>query len=396
MTANAPSRFVLARRALVTFTAMALVAGLAACGGDNGQASAQSAGQTVTEAVPVEVALVGRRPIAASHTGTATLQPVSEAQVVSKTSGVLLELMVEEGDIVRAGQVLARLDPDRKGLSLAQAESQLRKIQSEYARSQELFTRQLVSADQHERLRSELEVQRSAVDIARLELSYTRIVAPIDGVIAERMVRTGNLIQPNEALFRIVDHRLLEAVINVPERQMATMREGLPVSMQVDAVPGQRFEGRVARVSPVVDSGSGTFRVTAEFSSDGTLRPGMFGRVGIVHDQRIDVLTIPRDALVEGDGMTSVFAVRDGTAHRVPVQLGFVNGTFAEVVAGVDENDQVVTLGKVTLRDGSSVRVLNSPAGLDDEAIEDAGAADDDQQPLGGQDEVEGGNEDAA
>lgn len=356
-----PHRLHILRPGMALALAVALAVGLSACGRGGSNAAAQEE-ERPSDAVPVETALVGRRAISASYSGTATLEPVNEAQVVSKTSGVLLELMVEEGDQVRTGQLLARLDPDRKGLALAQSQSQLQKLQSEYARSTELFARQLVSADQHERLRAELDIQRSAVDIARLELSYTRITAPIDGVIAVREVKEGNLIQPNQSLFRIVDNATLEAVLNVPERELATMSVGLPVSMQVDAVPGRRFEGRVARVSPVVDSGSGTFRVTTEFTSDGMLRPGMFGRVGVVHDQRVDVLSVPRASLIEGDGMTSVFAVRDGTAVRTPVELGYINGTFAEIRGGIEEGTQVVTVGKVTLRDGSRVQVLNAPA----------------------------------
>lgn len=359
MTAKRSNTPALPRLLLGLSAAVLLAAGLSACGGGGADADAEA---EESNAVPVEVALAGRRPIAASYSGTATLAAINEAQVVSKTTGVLLELMVEEGDSVRVGQPLARLDPDRKGLALSQAQAQLQKLQSEYARSEELFERQLVSADQHERLRAELDIQRAAVDIARLEVSYTRITASIDGVVAERLVREGNLVQANQALFRLVDNRTLEAVLNIPERELATMQVGLPVSMQVDALPGERFEGRVARVSPVVDAGSGTFRVTTEFTSDGSLRPGMFGRVGVVFDQRADVLTVPREALIEGDGTTAVFAVRDGTAVRTPVQLGFINGTYAEVRDGLVEGDQVVTIGKVTLRDGSEVQVLNAPA----------------------------------
>lgn len=367
MNVNPRDRPQLQRPGVALAFAAILALALAACGRGGGDAAAQE-GDRPSDAVPVETATVDRRAISASYSGTATLEAVNEAQVVSKTSGVLLELMVEEGDQVRTGQVLARLDPDRKGLALAQAQSQLQKLQSEYARSEELFARQLVSADQHERLRAELDIQRSALDIARLELSYTRITAPIDGVIAEREVKQGNLIQPNQSLFRIVDDSTLEAVLNVPERELATMRVGLPVSMQVDAVPGQRFEGQVARVSPVVDSGSGTFRVTTQFSSQDRLRPGMFGRVGVVHDQRVDVLSVPRASLIEGDGMTSVFAVRDGTAVRTAVELGYINGTFAEIRGGIEEGAQVVTVGKVTLRDGSRVQVLNAPADAEAEA----------------------------
>jgi membrane fusion protein (multidrug efflux system) len=314
-------------------------------------------------AVPVEVALVSRRAMSASYGATASLEAAGEAQVVSLTSGVLLKLLAEEGDVVKAGQVLARLDPDRKGLALAQSQAQLKKLESEYSRSKELFAKQLVSADAHEKIRSELDVQRAAVDITKLELSYTTITAPISGVVAQRMVKVGNLIQPNAPMFKVVDTSRLEAVLNVPERELDTLHAGLPVTMRVDALPGRNFTGKVGRVSPVVDAGSGTFRVTAIFEGIGQLKPGMFGRVDIVFDQRPNALTIPRDALLEGDGETSVFAVRDGKAVRVPVQVGFITGSYAEIRAGLAEGDGVVTVGKVTLRDGATVEVVNGGDG---------------------------------
>lgn len=342
---------------------------LAACGQKGAAPDAQGAapaGQeqkaAKSDVVPVEVVSASRRAIAASYSGTATLEAPGEAGVVSKTTGVVLKLMAEEGDIVQAGQVLARLDPDRKGLALAQSQAQLKKLESEFKRSQELFARQLVSADAHDKLRSELDIQRAAVDIAKLEYAYTNIVAPISGVVAQRMVKEGNLVQTNATLFRIVDVSRLEAVLNVPERELATMKAGLPVKMHVDAVPGAAFEGTVDRVSPVVDSGSGTFRVVASFAGAELLRPGMFGRVEVVYDQRAGVLTVPRDALIEGDGEAAVYAVRDGKAVRTPVQLGYVNGSFAEVRGGIAEGDLVVTVGKVTLRDGASVDVVNAPS----------------------------------
>ena len=310
-------------------------------------------------AVPVEVAQVARRPLSASYSGTASLQAPHEAQVVAKTSGVLLDLRAEEGDRVKAGQVLARLDADRNRLEVQRAEAAMRKLEAEYERSKELFARKLIAADAHERIRFDLATQRAAWELARLELSYASVVAPIDGVIAERMVKEGNLIQQNQALFRIVDTSVLEAVLNVPERELATMKEGLPVNLRVDAMPGQVYEGRVDRVSPVVDAGSGTFRVTTEFDGGEGLRAGMFGRVDVVYQQRSDVLTVPRSALLEDQGEAAVFAVRENKAVRVPVQLGYVNGTLAEVREGLAEGDTVITTGKVAVRDGMALQVLN-------------------------------------
>lgn len=357
------------RLALICIASVTIV--LAACSGGSKSdaAKADKAAKEADSAIPVEIARAARRPMSASYSATASLKAVREAQVVSMTSGVLLKLMAEEGDSVKAGDVLARLDPDRKGLALAQAEAQLQKLEREYKRSQELFERQLVSADANDKVRSDLEVQRAAVQIARLELSYTSITAPISGVIAQRMVKVGNLIQPNTPMFTVVDSSRLEAVLNVPEREFSTMRAGLPVTMQVDALPGRTFAGTVDRVSPVIDAGSGTFRVTAAFDGGRQLQPGMFGRLDLVYDRRADALTIPRNALIEGDGETAVFVLRDNKAVRTPVQVGFINGAYAEIREGLVEGDGVVTVGKVTLRDGATVEVVNGTEGASAVAV---------------------------
>jgi membrane fusion protein (multidrug efflux system) len=312
------------------------------------------------EAVPVEVSHVARRPIAASYTGTASLEAPGEAQVVAKASGVMVELMAEEGDSVHKGQVLARIDPERARLEAARALATMRKLENNYRRSKELADRKLVSADSNEQIRYELESARATYQLAQLELSYSNIVAPISGVVAQRMAKPGNLIGLNAPVFRIVDNSRLEAVLNVPERELATLKAGLPLKMAVDALPGQAFTGVIDRVSPVVDSGSGTFRVVCVFDgSGGMLRPGMFGRIQIVYDQRDDALTVPRTALLEDEGEAAVYAVREKKAVRVPVTLGYVNGELAEVRTGLKEGDAVITAGKVAVRDGTEVQVLN-------------------------------------
>jgi membrane fusion protein (multidrug efflux system) len=357
--------------------ALAISLALAGCGGQAPEGEADKTAETAAkeegkdgkpgekkpEAVPVEVAAVAKRPISASYAGTANLEAPGEAQVVAKTSGVLLQLLAEEGDQVKAGQVLARIDPDRPRLEMERARATVRKLENNYRRSQELLASKLVSAEASDQIRYDLEAARAAYELAQLELSYTSIIAPIDGVIAQRSVKQGNLIQLNSSLFRIVDNSRLEAVLNVPERDLATMKPGLTVRMSADAMPGKVFEGVIDRVSPVVDGGSGTFRVVTAFSGGQGLRPGMFGRIEVVYDQRADALTVPRAALLEDAGETAVFAVREAKAVRVPIEVGHMSGELVEVRKGLTEGEQVVTAGKITLRDGAAVEVLNPPAG---------------------------------
>lgn len=372
------------RRPFLTALVLAMSLALAACGGSkddaakaDGDQSAESKDAKDTKEValdkdgkpveqikvPVEVATASRSAVVAAFQGTSNLVAEAEAEVVPKTGGVVLEIMVEEGDKVSAGQVLARLDSDRQRLNLKQSEANLRKLENDFKRQQEMIERKLISQDVYDRSRYDLDTQRASYDIAKLELSYTEIRAPIGGVVSKRNVKVGNLIQLNQPLFKIDDFDPLEAMINVPEREMRLIKADQPVQMLVDALPDVAFAGSVARVSPVVDAATGTFRVVAQFKDDsGKLRSGMFGRVRIVYDQRSDALVVPRAALVGDNKDAAVFVVDKDVAKRRKVTLGYADGGQVEIVDGLAEGEKVVTLGQAALRDGAKVQVINPEA----------------------------------
>ncbi|WP_057917750.1 efflux RND transporter periplasmic adaptor subunit [Lysobacter antibioticus] len=348
----------------VAALALACVLGLSACKGGAGAAEAQAkeAKDKASEAVPVEVAQATRRAIAASYTGTAPLEARAESQVVAKTSGVALAVMVEEGQHVQAGQVLVRLDSARAELQAAQTNATMRKLEANYARSKQLAEQRLLSANDNDQLRYDLENARAANRMANLELSYAKVEAPISGIVASRSIKTGNFVQINSPIIRIVDTSRLEATLNVPERELATLKAGLPVQMQVDAMPGKVFTGTVDRVAPVVDSGSGTFRVICAFEGGGTLQPGMFGRLRIDYDNRADALVVPRAALLDDEGDPAVFVVRGKKVSRIPVKLGYLDGAWAEVREGLKLGEQVVVAGKTALREGTEVQLIGPSA----------------------------------
>lgn len=355
------TEFLFARGASVSVLALALAAGLVACkgGGPDDKSADGKEKAEQTEAVPVEVARVANRTMIASYTGTAALEARGESQVVAKTSGVALAVMAEEGQHVGAGQALARLDPARASLQVAQTNAQVAKLEANYRRASQLVRERMISANDVDQLRFDLENARAANQMARLELSYTTVRAPISGVIASKSVKPGNFVQINSPIFRIVDTSRLEATLNVPERDIDQIKAGLPVKLSVDALPGRSFAGKVDRVAPVVDSGSGTFRVICSFASEGSLQPGMFGRMAIDYDQRQDVPSIPRVALLDDASDPSVYVVRQNKAVRVPVKLGYADGEFVEVREGIRLGEQIVIAGKTALREGGDVQVIN-------------------------------------
>ena len=256
-------------------------------------------------------------PIAASYTGTAALEARGEAQVVAKTSGVALAVLVEEGQQVRAGQVLVRLDPDRARLAgarrasrSAQAREQLPALAGSWS------AQKLVSANDIDQIKYDLENARAAYDLAKLELSYTNVIAPISGVIAQRSIKPGNLVQINTPIFRIVDNSHLEGVLNVPEREMATLKVG-----PAGAHGGRRAAGQGRSPARSIASRRWWIRAAAPsaWSAPSTTAPELQpGHVRphpqSIYDQRTDALTVPRIALLEDEGEPAVYVVRGGKA----------------------------------------------------------------------------------
>jgi membrane fusion protein (multidrug efflux system) len=380
---------------------------LSGCGGGGG-VQAKEADKASVNAVPVEVATASLNAVNASYNGTATLVTDHEAQVASKTSGVLVKLLVEEGSVVHEGQLLAELDDATPLAAVAQAEAQMHKADATFAYAEQSIQKQLISKREYDQANFDMQTQRAAVQTAKLQLAYTRIVAPVSGIVAERSVKLGNLVQVNQSLFRIVNMDTLQAVLNVPERQLGILKAGQTVALEADALPGQKFAGNILRIAPVVDPASGTFRVTCEFrDKTRTLKPGMFGRIDIVYDHRDDALTIPRSALIEEDGETAVFVVdaapvkvptadadksdkskdgdkakvaakdaagkdagKDGkaivattpglVAHRKLVKIGYSDGDKVEIRSGLDAGTRVITVGRNAVRDGTAVQVLDT------------------------------------
>ena len=344
---------------------------LAACGGGGGggEADVADAGKdgdtSEPEAiVPVEVTAMARGDIFAAYSGSASLEALKEAGVVAKVGGEVREILVEEGDFVKRGDVLARLDGDRLRLELEQSRANLARLQQEYDRSVELNQKGLLAASAFETTKYELDALRAQYELAQLEYAYTTIRAPISGVVSSRDIKVGNTIERNAPTFRITALDPLVAYLFVPEREFGRISAGQPVRMRIDALPGEVFSGTVARISPTVDPETGTFKATVEVSDEqARLKPGMFGRLAVIYDQQRNTLLLPRDALIETTSGDSVFVVRDGVAERVPVRTGYAWEGEIAILEGLDDADRVVVVGQAALKDGSKVRIIGEESG---------------------------------
>lgn len=312
--------------------------------------------------VPVEVSQATRGQMLATYSGTAAIEAFAEADVIAKVGGEVEQILVEEGDVVKVGQVLAVLDGDRLRLELKQTEANMKKLEQEYQRNLDLHDRGLVSVGAFENLKYELDALKAGYERARLELSYVELRAPIEGVVAERFIKVGNTLNPNDKTFHVTTLKPLIIYLYAPEKEYRKIRPGQQSMVEVDALKGQAFPAVVSRVSPVIDSTSGTFKVTIEIDDpSGNLKPGMFGRVHIVHEKYENALLIPREAVIVDGDEEAVFLIEDNKASRRLLSTGITQNGMVQVLGGLTEEDRFVILGQAGLKDGTTVRVVNEP-----------------------------------
>ena len=344
---------------LFSIALVALSLSTMSCSND-AQSKSPDEAEEETPAIPVEAATVSTGDIAAFITGTASLEAEEEALVVAKTGGVVMDIFAEEGQYVKQGQALAKLDDERLALEMSRAEAALAKLKRDYERNEELFEKSLISAEEYERIKSDYETQQAARDLAQLELTYTTVAAPFSGIVSERLIKKGNMVATHAPTFRLTDFDPLLAILHVPERELNKLRTGQRAELQLDALYGEVFTGAIKRISPIVDPTTGTFKVTVEVRDRSRqLKPGMFGRVRIVYDTHEDVLLVPKEAILAEDDESAVYVIRDTMSFRQLVETGYSNNEHMEVLSGIAAGDVVITTGQNNLRDSTKVEVIN-------------------------------------
>lgn len=340
--------------------ALAIASAVTGCG--VGEASAPAAAETERVApVPVEVAMADRRDIFATYAATATLASDLDAPVPARVGGDVVEILVEEGDRVDRNDALARLDGDRLRLEMLAAKANLEQVRSEYARLGDLHSRNLVSAAMYEDLRYDLEALEATYELAKLNYEYSAIRAPIAGVVSVRDVKLGQNVKADQVTFRITDTRELIAHLMIPQSELAKFAAGHSATALFDSMPDARFAATVVRVSPTIDTRTGTFRATAVIdNADGDLAPGMFARFTIAYEKHEDAITVPERAIVLEDDEASVYVVTEDTVSKRIVSTGIHADGRVEVVSGLEGTEQVVVTGQSSLREGTKVLASNA------------------------------------
>ena len=323
------------------------------------------------EAVPVDVVALERGTIESALRFSATLEAERDVRVLAEAQRQVVELRVEEGDSVRAGALLIRLQDDEQRSALNKAEIELRQATRELNRQKSLFEQNLVSEQIFNDTASAFDQAEIAVDDARRNLTYTEVRAPFAGVVTERLVNVGDYVTLNQPLFRIIDFDSIVARIYVPQKELPSLVPGLSARVTADAVGGASLAGTVDRIAPVVDPGTGTVKVTLAIPRQQGLRPGLYVEVELVTAVHELALLLPKRAVVYDNDQLFVFRMGDERrVERIKIQPVLEDVNNIEPSSGLSEGDQIVVAGQASLKDGALVRLPGDPEPEEDDEDE--------------------------
>jgi membrane fusion protein (multidrug efflux system) len=310
--------------------------------------------------VPVEVGLPERGDIFATYRATSTITSDADAPVLARVGGEVVEILAEEGDRVVQGQVLARLDGDRLRLEMLAARAELEQVRKELERYSDLAERGLVSVSMFEGLKYDVDAMQASYELKKLNYEYSQIRAPISGVVSSRDIKPGQNLAADTPAFRITDNSKLVAYLQIPQAELAKFAAGHSATVEVDSAPGAAFPATIARISPTIDTRNGTFRATAIIDNAADLLvPGMFARFTIAYEKHENALLVPESALVVEDEEIAVYVINGTEVVRRIIETGVTADSKVQVLAGLEDNDEIVVMGHAGLRDGSKVLASN-------------------------------------
>jgi membrane fusion protein, multidrug efflux system len=323
-----------------------------ACRG--GPASVKQRPPPAVTVAPVEV-----RDVPVEIRAPVDLRPLFQADVGAKTLGYLDAVLVDRGDVVRKGQLLAVVRPSDlpDQMEAARVAFDLAKVNK--ARAEALAPSGVVSQQELQNAQSAFSAAQANLQAVSTRLGETKIESPVDGVVSQRRLDPGALVGPttgNGSILTVQRNDILRVFVPVNEKDAPTVRVGQAASAEFDALPGKRYTGKVVRLSPAYDPVARTVDAEVHLVNPGELRPGMYGRGTLVTAVHPGAVVVPVGAVQISDGRHYTFLVQGERVKRVEVRVGVDGGDWFEIVDGLRAGDEIVTAGTDTLADGAAVR----------------------------------------
>lgn len=343
----------------------------------------------------VQVMKVQRRRMEERVDLVGSLEANSTVTIRAKTTGYVTRLPFDVGDRIKAGELLVELDTTRHQELVSRAQAAL-KVSKAQLRAQEtrrsqaakeldrqnLLAKSRVStAEQQEAAAASLSIANAEFDLeqarvdqaesdllrSQLSLDETRVIAPMEGFVAARMVDSGDLADAAKDLLQIVDLSKVRTVVHIVEKDYEKIQQGIgqTATVRVDAFPNETFRGVVVRKAPILDPQTRTAAVQIEIPNPRLLlKPGMHARVSVVYSVHNDAEVIPLASLVEHGEKPALYVVEGNPPTTVlhEVQTGLTDGDMVEILSGLDDDDRVVTLGTRLIQHGQKVTPVEVPA----------------------------------
>ena len=329
---------------------------LAACkGGKQGQRARPPPAVTVA---PVEV-----RDVPVEIRAPVDLRPLQQAEVGSKVLGYVAAVLVDRGDSVKKGQLLALVRPSDLPDQLEAARSSYELAKANKDRAEKLAPTGVVSQQELQAAVAAYASATAQVGALGVRLGETRITSPLDGVVSARRLDPGALVGPTAgtgSLLTVERIDVLRMFIPVNERDVARLRVGQEARVELDAMPGRSYAGNVVRISPAFDPVTRTLDAEVHVKNPGELRAGMYGRGAIVTDVHRDAVVAPVAAIQLTNDRSYAYLVQGDAVKRVEVTVGVDGGDWLEIVGGLRKGDEIVTAGTDVLSDGSRIRPVRN------------------------------------
>ena len=327
---------------------------LAGCGSSApGGAGPPGGGMPPTQ---VETAHVEARALPEQFETVGSLRADEAAVIRPEVAGKIEKIHFTEGQHVAAGALLFTLDGSLTQADLNEANANLENSRRASTRANDLAGKQLIAKSDQDKARAALGVDQARAASARTRLEKTQIRAPFDGVVGLRETSVGDYVTVGQALVDLVRMNPMQVDFRVPEVQLAKMKVGQKVAVNVDAYPDGDFPGEISAIAPTIDAAGRSASLRARVANpDLKLRPGLFARVQVVLGTNPQALLVPEEAIWPNGEQKMVYLVNDGTAKLVAVTLGARQPGFVEITGGLKAGDEVVTSGQQKLFDGAKV-----------------------------------------
>ena len=324
-----------------------------------GTQQAQASAVSGPRAIPVEVASIEIGTVNEEVEALGTLAADESVVIAPEIAGRVVFLGFKEGERVKAGQELVKLDTAILDAELKQAMADLGLARDTNERLRSLVSRGSGTQVALDESAAKLASSEARVQLAKAKLAQSTIVAPFNGVVGLRSVGVGDYVSVGKQLITLTSIDPIKIDFRVPETQLASLRVGQQLEVKLDAFPDRSFPGQIYAIDPAIDPGGRSVAVRASLANPGgVLRPGLFARVAVTLQSWPQAVMVPETAIVTFGGRMLVMKVVDGKAVPQPVAVGLRQGTLVRITDGLAAGDVVVTAGHMKLQPGAPVAVV--------------------------------------